>query len=225
MFIYCLWKPHFWGVAFTSIAWKNSWHFASTSQKHYPDLSSWDMSSVWNFCDHSSAVISQGKRLVVLENVSCFLSLISSWKYSSHICILALINDKGIAKILYGGSLCNVEIHAVTCFGCGGSSERGTSLQNSCIDDSHSKREQIILFCLFQSHCGPYKNCWWKYFDTHTKPFSTKWAFKRWLVSREKHRGKKKCESFCYSLLFLPIQGQQPSQTAPLEQVLINIYK
>ena len=224
MFIYCLWKPHFWGVASTSIAWKNSWHFASTSQKHYPDLSSWDMSSVKNFCDRPSAVISQGKQLVVLENVSCFfLRLISSRKYSSHKCILSLINDKGIAKILYGRSLCNVEIHAVTGFGCEVSSERGTSLQNSCVDDSHSKREQIC--CLFQPHCGLYKNCWWKYFDTRTKPFSTKWAFKRWLVARERHRGKEKCESFCYSLFFLPIQGQQPSQTAPLEQGLINIYK
>ena len=134
-----------------------------------------------------------------------------------------IINDKGIAKILYGRSLCNVEIHAVTGFGCEVSSERGTSLQNSCVDDSHSKREQIC--CLFQPHCGLYKNCWWKYFDTRTKPFSTKWAFKRWLVARERHRGKEKCESFCYSLFFLPIQGQQPSQTAPLEQGLINIYK
>ena len=224
MFIYCLRKPHFWRVAFTSIAWKNSWHFASTGQKHYPDLSSWDMSPLWNFCDCSSAVISQGKQLVVLENVSCFfLTLISSRKYSSHKCILALINDKGIAKILYGRSLCNVEIHAVMGFGCEVSSERGTSLQNSCVDDSHSKKE--LICCLFQPHCGLYKNCWWKYFDTRTKPFSTKWAFKRWLVARERHRGKEKCESFCYSLFFLPIQGQQPSQTAPLEQGLINIYK
>ena len=224
MFIYCLRKPHFWRVAFTSIAWKNSGHFASTGQKHNPDLSSWDMSPLWNFCDCSSAVISQGKPLVVLENVSCFfLTLISSRKYSSHKCILALINDKGIAKILYGRSLCNVEIHAVMGFGCEVSLERGTSLQNSCVDDSHSKREQICS--LFQPHCGLYKNCWWKYFDTHTKPFSTKWAFKRWLVARERHRGKEKCESFCYSLFFLPIQGQQPSQTAPLEQGLINICK
>lgn len=148
-----------------------------------------------------------------------------AYKFKKIQCILALINDKGIAKILYGGSLCNVEIHAVKCFGFEASSERGTSMQNSCVDDSHSKREQIILFCLFQSHCGLYKNCWWKYFDTRTKPFSTKWAFKWWLVEREQHRGKKKCERFCYSLFFLPIQGQQPSQRAPLEQGLINIYK
>ena len=49
-----------------------------------------------------------------------------------------IINDKGIAKILYGRSLCNVEIHAVMGFGCEVSLERGTSLQNSCVDDSHS---------------------------------------------------------------------------------------
>lgn len=82
---------------------------------------------------------------MVLENVSCFLRLIHSRKYSSYICIHALINDKGVAKILYGGSLCNVEIHAVTCFGCEVSSERGTSLQNSCVGDSHSKREQNVV--------------------------------------------------------------------------------
>lgn len=37
-------------------------NFASTNQKHYPDLGS-DGSSVWNFCTLSSDVISRGKRL------------------------------------------------------------------------------------------------------------------------------------------------------------------
>ena len=150
-----------------------------------------------------------------------FFRLIQSGKYNSHMCIHALINNTGIAKILYGGSLCNEDIHVMTCFGCEVSSERGTSLQNSCIDDSHSKRAQIC--CLFQPHCGLYKNCWWKYFDT--KPFSTKWAFKRWFVAGDKHRGKKRSESSCYYLLFLPIQVQSPSQTAPLKQGLTNIHK
>ena len=36
--------------------------FASTNQKHYPDLGS-DTSSVWNFCSRSSGVIKELKQL------------------------------------------------------------------------------------------------------------------------------------------------------------------
>ena len=45
--------------------------FASTNQKHYPDLGK-DASSVWNFCTRFSDVISRGNRLWRLDVSSVF---------------------------------------------------------------------------------------------------------------------------------------------------------
>ena len=51
--------------------------FASTNQKHYPDLGS-DTSLAWNFCARSSDVITQRQPLVTSRNVGCFLRLYTS---------------------------------------------------------------------------------------------------------------------------------------------------
>ena len=51
--------------------------------KHYPDLGS-DASSVWNFCARFLEIISQGKPVVVLWNVSCYLWLQSALNLCIH---------------------------------------------------------------------------------------------------------------------------------------------
>ena len=58
--------------------------FATTYQKHYPDLGS-DTSLAWNFCARSSDVMKQRKPLVTSKNVGCFLRL----------CIFYNIEGKG----------------------------------------------------------------------------------------------------------------------------------
>ena len=63
-FWFCFW------VDFTADSVVPRGKFASTNQKHYPDLGS-DTSSAWNFCTRSSDVNSRGNHW----GVGCFLRL------------------------------------------------------------------------------------------------------------------------------------------------------
>ena len=50
------------------------WNFASTDQKPYPDLGG-NKSSVWNFCDRFSDVISRGNQVKASRNVGCVITI------------------------------------------------------------------------------------------------------------------------------------------------------
>ena len=65
-----------------------------------------DMSSVWNFCSHSSDMLLLGRPVVALQNVSCFLRLETSGNKAG---------EKKNLKQGYAKCLGDMSVHAFYC--------------------------------------------------------------------------------------------------------------